>query len=244
MRDVRRDAATLHRAAVELLRCRRVPRRTAGARCDLNVTFQPVAGGNLIAALSVDYAGTLPLVGGGLPASPSTPGTTLAVEYFNASLGHYFLSITPLEMAVLDSEGPAGWQRTGLSFWVYPADGSAPAGASPVCRYYGRPEAGLDSHFYSASTDECRAVAERFPAAWILESPTYFYAYLPTSIGGCPADAAAQRAIRRLYRVYNTRPDANHRFTTSYYLADQMQSSRGWMPEGYGLYPIAMCVPP
>ena len=46
--------------------------------------------------------------------------------------------------------------------------------ASKVCRYYGRPQAGLDSHFYSASASECRGVAQRFPDAWILESAELF----------------------------------------------------------------------
>ncbi len=149
------------------------------------------------------------------------PGTTLAVEYFNASLEHYFLTVTPLEMAVLDKEGPAGWQRTGLSFWVYPADSSARRAARARCAdTTGDPKPdSIRTSTRHRPTNVAPSPSGRL-AAWILESPTYFYAYLQTSIGSCPADAAAQRAIaRRLYRVYNNRPDANHRFTTSYYLA-------------------------
>jgi serine protease len=168
----------------------------------------------------------------------------LAVEYFNASLGHYFLTVTPQEMALLDAGLPLpGWQRTGLSFWVFPADGSAPAGSNPVCRFYGRPEAGIDSHFYSASPQECQAVIDKFSWGWVLESPAYFYAFLPTNDGGCPDAAVSLTAIVRLYRTYNNRPDANHRFTTSQYIQGLMQYSQNWIPEGYGLYSVAMCLP-
>jgi hypothetical protein len=214
-----------------------------GESCDLTIAFQPVRGGNLIAQLVVDFADPLALVGGGLPVPQNTPGTVLAVEYFDATLGHYFVTVTPGEMDVLDREGAAGWQRTGQSFWVYPADGSAPAGSNPVCRFYGLPEAGLDSHFYSASPQECQAVIDRFSWAWLLESAAYFYAFLPQDDGACTAQATAQRATTWLLRAYNNRPDANHRFTTSRFILDQMQSSRGWVPEGYGIYSNAMCLP-
>ena len=44
-----------------------------------------------------------------------------------------------------------------------------------------------------------------------------------------------------LYRVWNGRADANHRYTTN--LADQSDRvRRGWIPEGYGPHGTAMCV--
>lgn len=221
-----------------------------GQSCDLTIAFQPAAPGNLIAQLCASLPGEsssetcAALVGGGSPVPQHTAQTVLAVEYFNASLGHYFLSVTPQEMALLDAGLPLpGWQRTGLSFWVYPADGSAPAGANPVCRFYGRPEAGIDSHFYSASPQECQAVIDQFSLGWILESPAYFYAFLPTTDGGCPDAAVSARAIVRLYRTYNNRPDANHRFTTSQYIQQLMQYPENWIPEGYGLDAVSMCLP-
>ena len=215
----------------------------------MTIAFQPAAPGNLIAQLCTRpdnsaYEICAALVGGGSPVPQHTQQTVLAVEYFNASLGHYFLTVTPLEMALLDAGVLfQGWERTGLSFWVYPADGSAPAGSNPVCRFYGRPEAGIDSHFYSASPQECQAVIDKFSWGWILESLAYFYAFLPTKDGGCPEAAGSVGAIVPLYRTYNNRPDANHRFTTSQYIQELMQYSENWIPEGYGLYAVSMCLP-
>ena len=63
------------------------------------------------------------------------------------------------EIAALDSGDTAGWARTGYAFAVFSA--SAP-GTSPVCRFYLPPAYG-DSHFFSASPDECNAVQAKFP---------------------------------------------------------------------------------
>ena len=158
-----------------------------------------------------------------------------AVEYYHAALDHYFVTSSPVEIAALDAGAFAGWSRTGASWSVF-AKAGEPRGAA-VCRYYGRPEAGLDSHFYSASADECTAVATKFSSAWLLESPNVFQAQLPATTSGlCPI------ATRPLYRLFNGRRDANHRFTTSVAVRDAMRA-RGWVPEGYGPGMVAMCVP-
>lgn len=220
-----------------------------GDSCTLSIVFQPVTTGVLLAGLNVDFNVQLPgvykpltgafLVGSGTPLTPYTPGAVPVVEYYAPGLDHYFLTVTPEEMTVLDAGIIPGWKRTGFFFWAYPSDGSAPAGTQPVCRFYGGPEAGLNSHFYSVSADECRAVAQNYPLAWILESPDYFRAYLPFNNGACP-NAPSQW----VYRLYNGRPDANHRFTTSYFIQSFMQYYRGWIPEGYGIYSVAMCLAP
>jgi serine protease len=106
-----------------------------------------------------------------------------------------------------------------------------------VCRFYGRPEAGLDSHFYSASAAECQAVIDRFPAAWALESRNVFEVVLPNmSDGSCPL------GTKPLYRLYNNRADVNHRYTTSLATRATMIAA-GWIPEGYGTLGVTMCVP-
>ena len=87
-----------------------------------------------------------------------------AVEYYNAGLDHYFVTALPNEIAALDAGMFVGWQRTGLAFKVAAAGDTLP-GSTPVCRFYGRPEAGLDSHFYSASPAECAAVQQNFAGA-------------------------------------------------------------------------------
>ncbi|HLW11330.1 MAG TPA: glycosyl hydrolase, partial [Casimicrobiaceae bacterium] len=73
------------------------------------------------------------------------------VEYYNATLDHYF--ITPLadEIDALDSGHIVGWTRTGL---VFDASSSPGDGLAAVCRFYIPPAHG-DSHFFSALPAEC-----------------------------------------------------------------------------------------
>ena len=166
--------------------------------------------------------------------SPTTTPRAAAVEYYNAALDHYFVTASAIEIAALDAGVFAGWARTGESWPVYASTGTRGAA---VCRYYGRPEAGLDSHFYSASGDECGVVATKFAGAWLLESSDVFEAQLPSVTNGlCPV------AMHPLYRLFNGRRDANHRFTTSPAVRDAMRA-RGWIAEGYGVGNVAMCIP-
>ena len=144
-----------------------------------------------------------------LCAAASARGATLeAIEYYNATLDHYFVTAFADEIAKLDAGALTGWQRTGQHFTVF--DPATPmAGASPVCRFYGLPAAGLDSHFYSASPAECAAVLQRFPGAWIEETDNAFGIYLPDTVTGqCPSGSVP------VYRAWNGRADSNHRFTT------------------------------
>ena len=91
---------------------------------------------------------------GALLSQPASSATLEAVEYYNQALDHYFVTASTDEIAKLDAGVFVGWQRTGLNFDVF--DPATPhTGASPVCRFYGSPAAGLDSHFYSASPAEC-----------------------------------------------------------------------------------------
>lgn len=169
--------------------------------------------------------------------SPVVVPRVAAVEFYSALLDHYFVSANPDEIALLDAGVFAGWQRTGQAWKVFAGQNQASARASPVCRYYGRPEAGLDSHFYSASPAECSAVATKFAASWLLESGNVFQTQLPAAATGvCPL------LTQPLYRVFDARADANHRFTTSLVLRDAMKAG-GWIAEGYGPAAVAMCVP-
>jgi hypothetical protein len=160
-----------------------------------------------------------------------------AIEFYNASLDHYFVTISADEINKLDTGFFVGWKRTGLSFKVF--DPATPvAGASPVCRFYGRPSAGLDSHFYSASPAECADVERRFPGIWDLETNDAFGMWLPDpQTGQCPASSVP------VYRSWNNRVDSNHRFTTDP-AVQQAMIARGYIAEGYGApMPVAMCSP-
>lgn len=214
-----------------------------GGYCDVQIAFSPFVARNLHVQLQVAYAdyGGLrgaDIYGTGEPAQ-LTPGTVLAVEFYNAVQDHYFITDRTDEQALLDQGVMPGWTRTGFSFWVWPATGGAPPGTSPVCRFYGRPEAGINSHFYSASPAECAAVASKFADAWILESPTFFYAYLPdTNTGACPEGATP------VYRYYNQKADAGHRYLPVHDFEANRMLARSWIPEGYGPQGVVMCGAP
>jgi len=159
------------------------------------------------------------------------------VEFYNASLDHYFMSADAAEIARLDAGLLVGWQRTGQAFTVLRSGAPAASGAFPVCRFYGRPEKGLDSHFFSASIDECTAVEQRFADAWLLETTAAFAIGLPNVVdGSCPTGRAP------VFRLYNGRADVNHRYTTSTQVRDEM-IARGWLAEGYGAAGVVMCTP-
>jgi hypothetical protein len=164
--------------------------------------------------------------------------TLEAIEYYNAALDHYFVTALANEIASLDGGSFAGWQRTGQHFTVF--DPATPVGgALPVCRFYGVPAAGLDSHFYSASAAECAAVRQRFPGIWVEETDNAFGIFLPDAVTGqCPANSVP------VYRAWNGRVDSNHRFTTDPATLQAMVA-KGYVAEGYGPppMPVAMCSP-
>ena len=166
----------------------------------------------------------------------AVPRVAMAVEYYHAGLNHYFMTADPNEIAALDTGRTTGWQRTGMGFNVIAAD-DASTTAMPVCRYYGSPNYGLDTHFYSASPAECTAVAQNWPMQWMLESSNVFRIYLPDlATGACPA------GTQPVYRTWNTRTDSNHRYTMDTMTQASMMV-RGSVPEGYGPAAVAMCAP-
>jgi hypothetical protein len=157
-----------------------------------------------------------------------------AFEYFNRELGHYFYTSDPNEIASLDAG--TGWARTGQSFHVMnPEIGRNDLRS--VCRFYGLPQAGLDSHFFTADGSECAYVKYYWSRSWLLETDNAFMVGPSYACGG---------GTIPLYRVYNNRPDANHRYTTSLQTRNDM-GAIGWIVEGFGLpdypEPHVMCVP-
>jgi hypothetical protein len=165
-------------------------------------------------------------------ATDDAPASVRLVEFYNAAQDHYFVTAAPNEIADLDAGVHPGWERTGLSFNVNASDVD---GANPVCRFYIPPALG-DSHFYSASADECLRTRQRFPG-FVLESAAAFRIGLPdTSVGACPA-----RTIP-VYRLWDGRVDSNHRYTTDAQTRQHMRSV-GWIAEGYGDDQVIMCAP-
>jgi hypothetical protein len=151
------------------------------------------------------------------------------IEYYNATLDHYFITWVPAEQANLDAGNtPTRWTRTGYSFNAFAA---ASAQTSPVCRYYIPPALG-DSHFFGRGTAECTATGQKNPT-FVLEDPAFMQMVLP--VGGiCPEGAVP------IYGVFDNRPDANHRYMTDRSVRDQMVA-KGWIAEGDGPARVVMC---
>lgn len=159
-----------------------------------------------------------------------------AIEYFNAQLNHYFVSDLAPDIDALDSGRLPGWARTTLGFDVFPSP-TASANVNPVCRILIPPPA--DSHFFSASPEECAATLVKFPSL-LQESPHVFHVALPATEG--PNAGACRVGTVPVYRVYNNRADGNHRYTTSRVVRDQMVAAGG-IAEGYGADQVIMCAP-
>ncbi len=160
----------------------------------------------------------------------STPPVTV-VEYYNASLDHYFITWIPAEIAILDAGTQIkGWVRTGQSFKTYT---TAQAGTSPVCRFYIPPGLG-DSHFFGRGTTECDATGQKNPS-FVLEDPLFMHMFLP-NLGVCPAGTIA------IFRAFSNRPDANHRYMIDAAIRDLMVTLR-WLAEGDGPNLVVMCAP-
>jgi len=155
------------------------------------------------------------------------------IEYYNAALDHYFITAYPSEIAKLDS-GTSGWVRTGGHFGAFSSTSPGPS-LSNVCRFYGRPDAGLDSHFYSGSAEECAAVFTKFGSSWILESDDVFRIQMADPVtGSCPS------GVIPVFRIFNNRKDANHRYTVDPAVRNAMIASGG-TAEGFGADGVAFC---
>ena len=183
---------------------------------------------NVRSNLATNFAGQTASVPAG--AKPPPPATSTVVEFYNASLDHYFITYVPKEISDLDTGVHAGWTRTTKTLLTYTA---AQSGASPVCRYH-IPLALGDSHFFGRGTAECNATGQKNPS-FFLEDPAFMQMFLPT-LGVCPANTT------QIYRVFSNRPDANHRYMTDKATRDQMVA-KGWLAEGDGPDLVVMCQP-
>ncbi len=155
--------------------------------------------------------------------------TAVAVEYFHAGLGHYFFTSGADEIRDVDSGRAGAWVRTGGQFGTFSGPNDAP-GLSAVCRFYGTPGIGPNSHFYTANADECAQV--KTDRGWTYEGIA-FYIQNPAA-GQCPAGRTP------IYRSYNNgaaRNDSNHRYTVDYTVFAK-SASFGYQAEG-----VAMCGP-
>jgi len=165
-------------------------------------------------------------VGGILVAGSASAGLGTAIEYYNPALHHYFITAYPEEAAALDAgTNVKGWTRTGGQFTVF----TDPApGLSAVCRFFGTPGKGINSHFYTADATECAKVKTLPP--WTFEAIAF---YIPTPVSG---NCGGNYPVYRSYYTDNI-ADANHRFTVDL-TAHTRMTKRGDILEG-----LVMCAP-
>ncbi len=161
-------------------------------------------------------------------------GETEALEFHNTILDHYFLAAGADEIdGILHGAAGPGWELTGQSFKVWPQMPSDAATlAVPVCRFYGAPAGGPNSHFFTAEPDECDLVKRS--GGWYYEGIGFYIRPVDAS-GQCPA------GYLQVMRAYNNgfpSNDSNHRFSTSDSTMRAM-ADRGWTVEG-----AVMCARP
>ncbi len=160
-------------------------------------------------------------------ANLSLAGLGTAVEFYNPALRHYFVTAYPEEAAALDAgTNVKGWTRTGGQFTVFTEPGE---GLFAVCRFFGTPGLGLNSHFYTASVSECAKV-KTLPA-WTFEAIAF---YIPLPVND---QCGGNYPVYRSFYSDNI-SDANHRFTVDLTAYGRMAARRGDVPEG-----IVMCAP-
>lgn len=165
-------------------------------------------------------------------ASQAQAPLSAVTEFYHPSLDHYFITASTAEATAIGggSAGP-GWMRTGNTF--------KSGGVIDACRFYGSITPGPNSHFYTASTEECDALKQVQAATlpterrWNFESLNF--ATTPATNGLCPNGTV------QVYRAYNNGfangVDSNHRITANL-TAHQAVINRGWVNEG-----VVMCAP-
>jgi uncharacterized protein (DUF1800 family) len=144
--------------------------------------------------------------------------TANVIEYYNATLNHFFVTAYPDEAAMLDQGVVVkGWTRTGV-IWSAWANASDSATAVPVCRFFGTPGKGPNSHFYTADANEC-AVVQQNPG-WTFEAIA-FYIDVPQS-GACKAGTTP---VYRSFYPGAEVSQSNHRFLPDMTMFEHMAGS-------------------
>ena len=130
--------------------------------------------------------------------------TVDVIEFYNASLDHYFITYGAQEISDLD----AGVRpRLGAHhLWLQGVHDARKRGTSPVCRFYIPPAQG-DSHFFGRGHRGMQRHRGQVSDA----SSTRIRRSCRCS---CRWRACVRRTRTEVYRVFSNRADANHRYMT------------------------------
>ena len=185
----------------------------------------PFCGSGLLDA-GAALASTLP--GGSTP----PPGAFGVVEYYRADLDHYFITAEPAEIAYIDTVLRALPAHRPVFLRVPVAALRAvrlAAGVPVLC------DAASSIRISSRRARRNACSCSRTGRASGLSKRRHpFYIQVPDANGNCPADTLP------VYRFFNNRNDANHRYTVDLSVRRAMLN-RGWVPEGNGKDAVAFC---
>jgi len=197
--------------------------------CDDDAASRPAWGQRARRHICSSFTACALALAGIGPAQAVEP-SAMVIEYHNAALDHYFMTAYPDEAAMLDAGVVVpGWKRTGVQFAAY-ASPTDNADALPVCRFFGTPGKGPNSHFYTANRDECASVKQN--PNWTFEAIA-FYIPVPSAAGTC---ASGAQAVYRSFHPGLTVSESNHRFLPDLTMFQKMAASA--ILEG-----IVMCSP-
>ncbi|MEO8134383.1 MAG: choice-of-anchor L domain-containing protein [Betaproteobacteria bacterium] len=178
---------------------------------------------------SMDSAIFLAAGGVSAPGMGSATATYVskAVEFHHPGFNHYFLTVGPGEIALLDNGTFEGWFRTGVEINLFNL--GAPDSVA-VCRFFSTAFGARSSHFYTPNGPEC--VLVKANPDWQYEGDA-FSVMLPAAGGVCPAGTQA------LSRLYNQGENGapGHRYALDAQIRDLM-TANGWAFEG-----VFACVP-
>lgn len=163
---------------------------------------------------------------------PGPTSTGDVVEFHNVVLNRYFVTQGAGEIAVLDSGQIAGWSRTGLHFLAYLPGGSDGRGLRVVRGY----KPSTVGHLFTVLRAEFDYVNfGTISGEWLLESFDAFELPVPNVVTGqCPVGTVP------LYRFWDGRSDADHRYTTDAGARQQM-IDLGYITEGFGPDSVFLC---
>lgn len=162
-------------------------------------------------------------------------GESLALEFYNTDLQHYFFAAGADEIAnIVAGNAGRSWELTGEAIKVFPRMPSDTfTGVAPVCRFYGAAAGGPNSHFFTSDAPECELVKRS--GGWFYEGIGFYMLPAAAGGGGCPD---GWLSVNRAYNNGFARNDSNHRFSTSESTMAEMRR-KGWAVEG-----TAMCARP